>query len=221
MSLTPGSRSNGSSGPNPNTSSTTSPRMTSRSLMLSGVPSSAIRSNSSVRISASARCRSADASASRLSRLSSLRWTFALSSRYCGRGASTRGGRGAPAGGCGTFMTDIVSVPYPRPGLEQAEKRAPLRLRLLGLGLRVLVQADQVAREVAELRRDLRVIRQRQRHPRVERGRHRAVVARERVVDAVAERGLDLLGRDQVLVRHPVQQDLHALAPGAELPHAI
>ena len=55
MSLIVGSRSSGSSGPRPKTSSMTSPRIASRSVMLSGMPSSAIRSNSSVRISASAR----------------------------------------------------------------------------------------------------------------------------------------------------------------------
>ena len=71
MSLTVGSRSSGSSGPRPNTSSMTSARMDSRSVMLSGVPSSAINSNSSVRISASARERSAEASASRFRRFSS------------------------------------------------------------------------------------------------------------------------------------------------------
>ncbi len=73
--------------------------------MLSGVPSSASRSNSSVRISASARVRSALASASRFSRFSSLRWTLALSSRYCGRAASTRAGRA----GAGVVEDGVVS----------------------------------------------------------------------------------------------------------------
>jgi hypothetical protein len=68
---------------------------------------------------------------------------------------------------------------------------------------------------------DLGVVRQRQRHAGVERRRHRAVVARERVMDAVAERGLDLLRRDQVLIGDAVEQDLDALAAGAELPDAL
>ena len=69
---------------------------------------------------------------------------------------------------------------------------------------------------------DLRVVRQRQRHAGVQRRRHRPVVARERVVDAVAERRLDLLRRDQVLIRRSrFSRTLIALAAGAELPHAI
>ncbi len=84
MSLTVGSRSSGSSGPSPKTSSINSPSSISRSPRLSGMFSSARISPTSARISPSARDRSAWASASRFSRLSSLRWTFALSSTYCG-----------------------------------------------------------------------------------------------------------------------------------------
>ena len=88
MSLTDGSRSNGSSGPNPNTSSRMSPTIASRSVSDSGMPASAINDAASDRISASARSRSADASASRFRRASSLRWILALRSRYCTRRAS-------------------------------------------------------------------------------------------------------------------------------------
>src|SRR5688572_8079365 len=205
MSLTLGSRSSGSSGPRPNTSSTTSLRMTSRSLMLSGVDSSAIRSNSSVRISASARARSAFASASRFRRLRSLRWTLALSSRYCGRGASGRGVRAAGGTVLPRFSEVLMSWNLES---EEAEERAAL----LGL-LRLLVRlAHQLAREAAELRGEIRVIGHRQRHTGVERLGHRFVVARERLVDAVAERGLDLLRCDQVLIRDAVEQDLDAVA---------
>ena len=41
------------------------------------------------------------------------------------------------------------------------------------------------------------------------------------MVNAVAERGLDLLGRDQDVVRDAIEQDLHPLAPGPELPDAV
>ena len=94
MSLIVGSRSSGSSGPSPNTSSISSPNSTSRSPRLSGVLSSASSSPTSVRISLSARARSACASASRFRRLSSFRWTFAFSSTYCG----ARGGLRRAAG---------------------------------------------------------------------------------------------------------------------------
>ncbi len=41
------------------------------------------------------------------------------------------------------------------------------------------------------------------------------------VVNAVSERRLDLFGRDQVLIRGAVEQDLDPLGAGAELTHAI
>ncbi len=73
MSLMPGSRSSGSSGPRPNTSSSTSVNSDSRSLRLIGVVSSPSSWPSSVRISLSARLRSVCARASRFSRASSFR----------------------------------------------------------------------------------------------------------------------------------------------------
>ena len=97
MSLMVGSRSSGSSGPSPKTSSRMSLRICSRSAMVSGWLSSLSNSNSSVRMSPSARARSTEASASRFSRFSSFRWTFAFSWMYCGRGGSWRAGRPGPA----------------------------------------------------------------------------------------------------------------------------
>ena len=82
MSLIVGSRSSGSRGPRPNTSSRTSANRVSRSARLSGVDSSDSSCASSVRISLSALARSTCASASRFNLPSSLRWTLARSSRY-------------------------------------------------------------------------------------------------------------------------------------------
>src|SRR3954462_18532 len=203
MSLTPGSRSSGSSGPRLKTSSITSEKNASRSVMLSGMPSSEINSNSSVRISASARGRSAEASASRLRRLSGLRWTFPFSSRY-------------PALGAVAAAAFIGRSPQVS---EHAEEDA----LLLGLRFFHLVggDADQGAREVVELRGEVGVVAHRQRHARIQCRRDGAVVAGERMVDAVTKRRLDLLGGDQVLLRHAVEEHLDALAAGAELADAL
>ena len=91
MSLTVLSRSSGSSGPNPKTSSMTSPRIASRSLTESGTPASAMSDETSARISASTRLRSAVASFSRFSFVSSLRCTLPRTSRYWVRRALITG----------------------------------------------------------------------------------------------------------------------------------
>jgi hypothetical protein len=101
---------------------------------------------------------------------------------------------------------------------EDAEEDA------LALGFRFCVgcpaaarHPDELAREAVELRRDFRVVRQRQRHARIEGRRHGPVVARERVVNPVTECRLDLLGPDQNLIRCAVDEHLYAFAAGAEL----
>ena len=55
--------------------------------------------------------------------------------------------------------------------------------------------------------RHFRVARERERHAGIERGRHGLVVTRERVVNRVAERALDLLGRNRKRLGGPVQQE--------------
>ena len=62
---------------------------------------------------------------------------------------------------------------------------------------------------------------ERQRDPGVERRRHRLVIARERVMDRVADRRLDLLRCNLVRLGGAIEQDPHALAAGPELPHPI
>src|SRR4029079_7426173 len=229
MSLTFGSRSRGSSGPRPKTSSRMSPRICSRSAMLTGVASSDISSKTSVRISVSARCRSTDASASRLRRLSSLRWTLPFSWVYCGR---TSAGRGTAAGPDPDPVVGGLFGPFWGAGAvadmttsclaQEAERETECRLALVAGGLVAAITGrNDLAGEAVELRRDLRVVRQGQRHARVERGGHGLVVARKRVVDSVAESGLVLLRRDHVLVGRAVQQNADPLAADAELPDAI
>ena len=190
-----GSRSSGSSGPSPNTSSSSSTKSVSRSPRLSGVPSSASSSPSSVRISLSARARSDCASASRFRRLSSFRCTPAFSSRYCWRGGCGRRlGDGSDGAGATLFMDGYQTEAMPavrrsRPG---SLRRAGCGAGSDGAGL------ENLPREVIELRRDVGVAGQRERHARVERGRHGLVVARERVVNRVAERAFDLLRRNRI-----------------------
>jgi hypothetical protein len=98
MSLTVLSRRSGSSGPKPNTSSSTSPRMASRSPTDNGMPVSPMSVDTSARISPSTDLRSDVASFSRLRRVSSLRCTLPRTSRYWARRASLPGERGTDAG---------------------------------------------------------------------------------------------------------------------------
>ena len=72
-----------------------------------------------------------------------------------------------------------------------------------------------------KLRRDVGVAHQRQRHARIERRRHGLVVARKRVVNRMAERVFDLLGRNRVRLGGAVKQHAHALPARAELTDQI
>src|SRR2546428_14102708 len=101
--------------------------------------------------------------------------------------------------------------------LEQSQKMraaAPAIGRLFGLR-----RVQDSPGESAELLRELRMIAERQRHAGIERCRHRTVVARKRLMDGLSERRFDLLRRDDVLLRRPVQQHAHPLSLGAELTH--
>ena len=187
------------------------------------MPSSPSSSLTSVRISLSARARSACASASRFRRLSSFRCTFALSSTYCARGACGR----APAPGAPGAIVDAGAA---TPGLDvlivgyqiDASFSKPEQPALGGRQRRRLAaRIEHTPREAVELRRDVGVARERQRHARVERRRHGLVVARKRVVNRMPERAFDLLRRNRVRLGGAVEQHAHALAARAELPHAI
>ena len=166
-----GSRSSGSSGPRPNTSSSTSAKSVSRSPRLSGVASSASSWPSSVRISPSARARSAWASASRFRRFSSLRCTLARSSRYCCAGRLVRPPRpqvrtsALSAGGARER-----AVPWLGYQMDARRWRPSGRWPRLTDGSAPRPRSGRgCAGEAVELRRDLGVAAERQRHARVER----------------------------------------------------
>src|SRR5262245_13498579 len=218
MSQIVGSRSSGSSGPSPKTSSRISPKRTSRSDRLSGAPSSDSSSCSSVRISLSARERSAWASASRLSRFSSLRWMLARSSRYCCRGwiSGRAPGLITDAGSGGAIELIFVYL-LPQRGEALESEKIAFGLADRRFGARI----QNPPREAIELAGDFRVAGEGERHAGVERRGHRLVVARERVMNWMPERALDLFRRNRVGLGGAVQEHPHALAAGAELAHAI
>src|SRR5206468_6482382 len=81
-------------------------------------------------------------------------------------------------------------------------------------------RVEHAACESVELGGDVGVAGERKRHAGVERRRHGLVVARELVMNRMAERVLDLLRRDHVRLDGAVEKNPHALAGDAELPHA-
>src|SRR6188768_2451775 len=112
---------------------------------------------------------------------------------YCGRGASARdaaaGGEPDPVEGpvAGGFRGAWAEADMATSWLTQKAERERGAL-LLGYGhLDGFAGRDDLACEAVELGSDLRVVRQGQRHAGVERGGYGLVVARECVVNAVAE----------------------------------
>src|SRR5262245_1545346 len=80
------------------------------------------------------------------------------------------------------------------------ERREALESEKIAFGLadgRFGGRIQDPPRKAIELARDLRVAGERERHARVERRGHRLVVARERVVNRMPERALDLLRRNR------------------------
>ena len=195
MSLIVGSRSSGSSGPRPNTSSSSSPKSASRSPRLSGVPflgEQLAEQRADLALGARAiglRQRLEVQAVEQLAVHARLQLEVLLARRL-----GTQAGRRERRRGRDTVHRWL---PDGREALEAAAACASRRLRRRrrGAGL------ENLPREVIELRRDVGVAGQRQRHAGVERGRHGLVVARERVVNRVAERALDLLRRNRIRLR--------------------
>src|SRR5262249_20754641 len=97
---------------------------------------------------------------------------------------------------CGSaagIVAEFIGSPDGRDTFE-ARQLAPRRLRARRRGARL----QDLPCEVIELRGDVGVARQREWHARIERGGDSLVVARERMVNRVTERALDLLRWNRV-----------------------
>ena len=156
--------------------------------MLSGVPSSAISSKSSVRISLSARRRSAERQRLEVQAVQQLAVDVRLQLEILRRAAARRGRRrraaavtarrraAVSADGSGVLMID------PRGRLRS--DRETTRLRFGGSRLRARPGCRQICRvKLSNCAAISELLVERQRHAGVERRRHGPVVARERVVN--------------------------------------